>query len=264
MAKIKSDPVIYKAWLEKMCIRGANRRKRLREADPNWKPRIPKPKPLPKVQRLQRTPEQSKAHRKAYQYEYNNRPEVAARRQAAQRLKWKTDAKFRADTRKRTAKWFALNPEHGKKVRREYKNNKMKTDSQFQISQRIRARILCALKRKGCRKAYKSDMLLGCQIGVFEAHLVSQVVGFTTWRQLADARYEIHHIIPCNDWDMTDPFEQRCCFNWRNTTMLTKLANLQLGDEYPGNLAADKAALMGIIRAEDTQKQLNAPYPIAV
>lgn len=260
MAKIKSDPVVYKAWLDKMRIRGSNRRKRLREADPNWKPRTRKPQPKKKLQYIKMPPE----HHKAYHDLYNNRPDVAAKRKAKAKLRWDTEPEFRTDTKRRTQKWFYKDPEHARKVHREYKNKKIKTDAQFHIGQLLRSRINEALKRKGCRKAYKTEVLVGCTRAFLIKHLLSSVVGFTTWLEVVAARLETHHVIPCVHWDLEDPFEQRCCFNWRNMILLTKLRNLQLGDEYPGDLEGDKEKLRQIILAEDAAKPLNAPYPIAV
>lgn len=44
--------------------------------------------------------------------------------------------------------------------------------------------------------------------------------------------WEVDHIIPCAAFDLSNSFEQRRCFNWRNLQPLLSKDNMKKGQRY--------------------------------
>ena len=101
--------------------------------------------------------------------------------------------------------------------------------------------LMCKLRRrvkdelKGKSKCASTIKLLGETpenvISTLTRLLPITAPGATT---LADCH--IDHIIPCAAYDMTNPEDQRRCFNWRNLQPLLPRDNLAKSAKLPGAL----------------------------
>lgn len=71
--------------------------------------------------------------------------------------------------------------------------------------------------------------LIGCSIAFLMAHLESK---FKPGMSFANhGEWHIDHIIPCSAYDLTDPEQQKECFNWRNLQPLTARENMMKGNK---------------------------------
>lgn len=117
------------------------------------------------------------------------------------------------------------------------KHNKIKrqTDTQWKLKANLRGRYLDALKRHTnggkVNKTHSAIELLGCDIEFYKQYLEQQFQSDMNWENHG-ILWEIDHIKPCAAFDLTNPEEQKQCFNYINTQPLYKSDNRSKGDKY--------------------------------
>ena len=102
-------------------------------------------------------------------------------------------------------------------LQKKYIKEKMKDPAYFSM-QRVRKRILQALKNSGIKKSSKTVDLIGCTISQLKKHLEGKFNNSMTWenRHL----WEIDHIVPLNyflkNYDFTKKNTQQIAFHHSN------------------------------------------------
>jgi len=108
---------------------------------------------------------------------------------------------------------------------RNYNKNKKQTDPQFKIKYILRLRLLDALKRhnknKKITKNHSALTLLGCSVDFLKKHLENQFLSEMTWDNHGKI-WEIDHVVPCSQFDLTNIEQQQECFNYTNLQPLFK------------------------------------------
>lgn len=102
-------------------------------------------------------------------------------------------------------------------------------DVAFRILDNLRGRLNDAVRRHKTVKAFHTRDLFGCSIIELRAHLESQFTDDMSWDNYGGRRldsWEIDHIRPCNEFDLTDPDQQKQCFHYSNLQPLWKRDNL--------------------------------------
>lgn len=97
-------------------------------------------------------------------------------------------------------------------IENEYEKRRRKSDLNFNLRCRLRSRLHTALK--GVYKSEHTFDLLGCSIEYLRDYLEKQFEPGMSWDNIGE--WHIDHIIPCSYFDLTDPIQQRICFNFRN------------------------------------------------
>jgi hypothetical protein len=82
----------------------------------------------------------------------------------------------------------------------------------------------------GNRKTDSSIKLLGCNVEEYKIYLESKFTEGMTWDNYGLEGWHIDHILPCASFDLTDPEQQKICFNFSNTQPLWAFQNLAKGD----------------------------------
>lgn len=107
------------------------------------------------------------------------------------------------------------------KIRRRQEPAKIKARLQRKRWYNIpKNRIACSLRvrlRKAIQKGIKIDTtekLLGCSFDKAKQHLEDRFCRGMKWENYG--RWHIDHIVPCSFFDLTDAYQQRMCFNYRN------------------------------------------------
>jgi len=114
----------------------------------------------------------------------------------------------------RANKYYIENKEKAIEQGRIYNNMKRKTD--------VKYKILCSLRRRlnhAITKGLKSSRtleLLGCSVTFLKQYLENKFKEGMCWENYGMFGWHIDHIIPCNNFDLTKPEEQRKCFNYIN------------------------------------------------
>ena len=98
----------------------------------------------------------------------------------------------------------------------------------------VRNRLLLAVKRQRIGKSDRTMKLIGCSWKDLKKHLENQFVNGMSWDNYGE--WHIDHIIPCASFDLSDPNQQRICFNFRNLQPLWAKDNLSKGSKIPDNI----------------------------
>lgn len=162
------------------------------------------------------------------------------------RKKYKTDLKYREKKKKKSNdKYHSMtpdekfiynkikraqeNPTRRRKYMNSYINIRNKNDPDFKLRGSLRARVRAALKSNNTQKSFKTMELVGCTINQLWIHLEKQFKPGMTRKNhgLGANRWHVDHIIPVSKFDLTDPDQQRICFNFRNLQPLWQPDNFR-------------------------------------
>lgn len=126
-------------------------------------------------------------------------------------------------------KWVADNPDRNRKLKREWNAKQRRENIGWRIRTALSVRVWGALKFTN-RGAKKTLELLGCTVDELKRHLQIQFRPGMTWDNYGE--WHIDHIRPCASFDLTDPEQQRQCFNFKNLQPLWAKDNLSKGAKY--------------------------------
>lgn len=163
---------------------------------------------------------------------WNQRPEVKARLAAQARARRASPGRgdrIRELDRKRTKR--PEKRENARRYSRTYIAKKRRQDPGFSICSRLRTRLHNALRTAGATKAARTMELVGCGALFLRAYIEARFLPGMTWenRNL----WHVDHRIPCAEFDLTEPAQQRQCFHYTNLQPLWKPDNLAKGAKVP-------------------------------
>jgi hypothetical protein len=104
---------------------------------------------------------------------------------------------------------------------------RIKTDPQYRLRNHLRSRIRGALMRN--KKTGRTLELVGCSIDQLSGWLEIQFRPGMTWENYGPV-WHIDHKRPCSSFDLSDPSQQRECFNYKNLQPLFASENLSKSD----------------------------------
>ncbi len=137
-------------------------------------------------------------------------------------------------------KYYQTNKEYVKQRVKNYHYNRLKTDPEYRLLFFIRKRIGVALKRN--TKTGKTVELLGCSVPLLKQYLQETAIknGYADFdmNNYDRQQYHIDHIIPCNQFDLSNPEEQRKCFHYTNLQILSAKHNLEKSDKLDYKISA--------------------------
>lgn len=130
---------------------------------------------------------------------------------------------------------------------------KRKTDTHFALHDRLRKRVLNAIKNN-IKSAHTTE-LLGCSIDFCQGYLEAQFSEGMSWDNFGE--WHIDHIVPCDYFDLSIEVNQYRCFNYKNLQPLWKLDNIRKGNR----LTAKSKKLIPILE-KITGKQSHISTPL--
>lgn len=136
-------------------------------------------------------------------------------------------AKHPEEKRERTRRWRIRNIG----PRMEYCRNRRKNNPSVRVLDSSRSRINSAIV-EGTRGAGTAS-LIGMPVKEYQLYLQGQFRPGMTWKNYGSV-WHIDHIRPCASFDLTDPEQQKQCFNWSNTQPLFAEENWRKGDYFQG------------------------------
>jgi hypothetical protein len=168
------------------------------------------------MKRASRTPSEKAAHAEAmsaYQKRRRQAMTVDERRAARRRLYEKYhDDRYRAKSA-------------------EYMRTKRRTDVNFAIAERLRARIKTASRKAGAEKSAGAMTLAGCSAEDLRQWLESQFVEGMNWENRS--KWHIDHVIPCSAFNLSDSQQQEVAFHYTNLRPVWSTQNLQKSNKVP-------------------------------
>lgn len=144
-------------------------------------------------------------------------------------------AALRESNRKHKAKRKAyLQKPENQSRRREIEIRRYRTDIQYMLSKRIRARITEAFSRSKAKRNSHLIDLVGCSGEHLIKHIESQFVNGMNWEDKSS--YEIDHKVPLSAFLLQDPEEAKWACHWKNLQPLNPRDNLVKHDTIPSPL----------------------------
>jgi len=137
--------------------------------------------------------------------------------------------------------WLDNNPNYKKEYNLKNKDkhnarNKLRRqqDIQYKIKNLLRHRINVAIKAQSGIKNFRLNELLGCTGKEVADYLETLFQEGMTWQNhgFGEDKWHIDHIKPCDAFDLTDPEQQKECFNYKNLQPLWQPDNLSKGAKW--------------------------------
>ena len=135
----------------------------------------------------------------------------------------KPENKIKAKIRKQI--FMKNNKVHINSYNRAWEKNRRKIDPMFSIKKNLRNRVWLALK--GLSKSDKTLELLGCKVEELKKHLEKKFEDGMNWDNYGV--WHVDHIIPCANFDLSDPEQQKICFHYTNLQPMWGEKNIQKG-----------------------------------
>jgi hypothetical protein len=135
--------------------------------------------------------------------------------------------RYRAKNQQKISEYnkkYKLNNRH--KIR-EYEKTKREKDLLFQISSRVRNRVLQVIKNKGYSKKCKTGEMLGCSWEHLKYHLESKFKNGMTWENRS--KWHIDHIVPISSAKSEEEISILC--HYTNLQPLWAEDNLRKGNK---------------------------------
>lgn len=103
----------------------------------------------------------------------------------------------------------------------------------FRAIASLRSRLVIAIRSNP--KASTTLNLLGCTPEFFRAYIEARFKRGMNWENygLGKGRWHIDHVIPCAEFDLSDPRQQRQCFRYTNLQPLWGRQNYRKGAKCP-------------------------------
>lgn len=121
---------------------------------------------------------------------------------------------------------YNASPKRKQQVR-DYIRNKRKNNIHFKIKDNLRRRINYAISSG--KKNDHTIKLLGCSIEYFKMHIESLWSDGMSWENYGMFGWHLDHIIPCANFDLSNPAEQNKCFHYTNIQPLWAKDNWSKG-----------------------------------
>lgn len=174
---------------------------------------------------------------------YKDKRRMERERLKADPDKWAASLSYWRDWRKnnkesRRKTWVKYREKNAETIRannKEYMKNRKKTDIGYRMRSVLYSQIRYALRNGGV-KSGRTMELLGCSPDFFRKHIESQFQPGMTWENYGLNGWQLDHIYPCSGFDLTDPYQQKLCFNYSNLQPMWAFDNKSKG----GKIETDK------------------------
>lgn len=144
---------------------------------------------------------------------------------AAATLKWKL--KHPEEAKRRAREWVNNNKAKHNESHRQYKIRRRASDPAFKALGNLRRRLNIAVRTAGTTKVATTMSLTGCTPAELMAHLELKFTPGMSWATYGLLGWNIDHIKPCENFDLTDPAQQRECFHFTNLQPMWAVDNLK-------------------------------------
>ena len=111
-----------------------------------------------------------------------------------------------------------------------YIKERKETDANFKLTKHLRTRLYQALVAQHAVKSAKTLELLGASVAFVKEYLESLFQPGMSWDNYGE--WHVDHIKPCASFDLTDPEQQKECFNYKNLQPLWSEDNMSKGARY--------------------------------
>lgn len=164
------------------------------------------------------------------QYVADNADKVKASRARTYQRR-KHNPAYKAKMAENSKRWRDANPERAKATCRRYHRIHSEADANYIIKTRLRARLQKKLRAKGITKTASTEVLTGCTTDFLRGYLEARFLPGMTWAN--HGKWHIDHHIPCAEFDLREPAQQRQCFHYTNLKPMWGPDNIKKGAKRP-------------------------------
>jgi len=162
-------------------------------------------------------------HREA-QEKYKSKPGMKQKIKERERIRIENpEEKIKARIRK--LKFRKNNKLHINRYNRIYDKNRKEKDPLYKLLKNLRTRVWFALKKN--QKSDTTMKLTGCTLEELKKHLESKFEDGMDWNNYGV--WHVDHIIPCANFDLSNPGQQQICFHYTNLQPMWGEKNMQKG-----------------------------------
>lgn len=136
--------------------------------------------------------------------------------------------KYTDSHKQEKAEYDKVYRQQNKERLRKQKNEWAKNSLEYKIINNIRRRVAHALK--GESKSEHTMSLIGCDIEFLKEYISSMFSEGMSWDNYGE--WHLDHIRPCSSFDLSNPDEQKECFNYKNLQPLWAIDNLKKAYKY--------------------------------
>lgn len=127
----------------------------------------------------------------------------------------------------RRKRYVDNNREKVRAANNRYEKLRKQNDPDYAMMKRLRRQMARYISRLNTVKSDSTINLLGCTMEEFKKHLESLFTEGMSWENRSE--WDLDHVKPCASFDLTNPDEQKECFNYKNIQPLWKKDNQQKG-----------------------------------
>lgn len=115
-----------------------------------------------------------------------------------------------------------------------YRRHRHKTDPQFKLAQNLRTYLYQHVGHKTKRSESRFHKVVGCSVAELKMHLERQFLSGMSWANYGRGRghWNIDHIRPVAEFDLTNPKQVKECFSWQNMRPLWWSENIAKSDSF--------------------------------
>jgi len=144
------------------------------------------------------------------------------------KIKKERDKRYKASPKGRAAdkRYYDKNQPKLMKISVAKRALQRKTIPHVKIRDNLSLRMRLALKEQNLTKRNTTAKLVGCSIKFLIKHLEKQFKPGMTWQNHGRFGWHIDHIKACSTFDLSDPAQQKECFNYKNLQPLWAKENI--------------------------------------
>lgn len=114
--------------------------------------------------------------------------------------------------------------DHARNLANINRKKRLDNEPEFRLIVNMRKRVYKAML--GINKSESTEKLLGCTPSELRDYLESKFTGGMSWDNYGYYGWHVDHIIPCVQFDLTDPDAQKICFHYTNLQPLWGKENI--------------------------------------
>ena len=145
------------------------------------------------------------------------------------KAKAKRDKKYKVSPKGRAAdkRYYDKNQPKLMKISVAKRAKQRKTIPHIKIRDNLSSRMKLALKEQNLTKRNTTAELVGCSIKYLKQYLEIKFKPGMTWKNHGRFGWHIDHIRACSRFDLSDPVQQKICFNYKNLQPLWAEDNIR-------------------------------------
>jgi hypothetical protein len=148
----------------------------------------------------------------------------------AYQLKWRADPTYIEKMRVSRSESHRRHYMRIATYRRRWQNKKLREDKVFKLERYTRNRIhkwIFTFSSRRIRAKSRIAPIVGAEKSVVRGYIESQFKDGMTWQNHGQRGWQLDHVKPCREFDLSDPDQFAQCFHYTNLQPIWRAAHLE-------------------------------------